>query len=354
VKKNLIILAVIAAIIAGLIFFTEKKVDHGSGTIGNGTQSALQGKPAPDFELKDLSGKPVKLSSYRGRTVVLNFWATWCAPCRVEMPWFAGLQKQYQQQGVEIIGIAMDENPSPDDIARFAKEVGVNYTVLLGKDAVGDAYGGVTDLPVTFYIDTTGRIVGQKVGAPANAAEIEENIKAAISRKDHPTGVAENDKDNHAGVGHPAPDFELKTLEGKKVKLSDYRGKGVLLNFWATWCGPCREETPWLVALQKQYQAQGLQVIGVVNDSSAEDVKEFASAFSMNYTILVGKDTVEDAYEVQGLPTSIFIDPSGKMVAQVLGSPDTKDEIEDNIKLILNKQQPTTVALVGAGPGEKR
>src|SRR6202048_3441856 len=94
---------------------------------------------APDFSLESLEGKTVRLSDFRGKAVLLNFWATWCQPCKIEMPWFVELQKQYGGQGLQVLGIAMDD-ASPADIAKFAKDLGVNYPVLVGKEAVGDAY----------------------------------------------------------------------------------------------------------------------------------------------------------------------------------------------------------------------
>jgi len=187
VKKNLIILAGIAVAIAALIVFTAKNgapPKTGGSLAGSGSEAIdtadLRGKPAPDFELLNLTGKKVKLSDYRGKPVLLNFWATWCGPCRIEMPWFANLQKQYGQKGLEIVGVALDDDSSPADIAKFAKEIGVNYTILVGKDSVGDAYGGVVGLPTTFYIDATGKIVEQTAGLPSGQGEIEDNIKKIL------------------------------------------------------------------------------------------------------------------------------------------------------------------------------
>ena len=91
---------------------------------------------APDFELQTLDGKNLKLSDLRGKAVLLNFWATYCGPCKVEMPWFVELQKEYGPQGFQIIGVAMDD-ASTEDIAKFAKEMGVNYPILIGKESVG-------------------------------------------------------------------------------------------------------------------------------------------------------------------------------------------------------------------------
>src|SRR5579864_9031015 len=128
-----------------------------------GSVGALRGQTAPDFELAALDGKKVHLSDFRGKAVLLNFWATWCEPCKVEMPWFVQLEKQYGPEGLQILGVAMDDTGEPE-IAQFAKEMGVNYPVLIGKEAVGDAYGGVPALPETFFVGRDGKIVDRIIG----------------------------------------------------------------------------------------------------------------------------------------------------------------------------------------------
>jgi thiol-disulfide isomerase/thioredoxin len=133
---------------------------------------------APDFTLESLDGKPMKLSDLRGKAVLLNFWATWCGPCKIEMPWFVELQKQYGDQGFQIIGVAMDDS-SKEDIAKFAKEMGVNYPVLIGKEAVGEAYGGVPALPETFFIARDGKIIDRIIGLKGRS-EIEDSIRKTI------------------------------------------------------------------------------------------------------------------------------------------------------------------------------
>ena len=134
---------------------------------------------APDFTLESLDGKNVRLSDLRGKAVLLNFWATWCGPCKIETPWLVELQKQYGSQGLQVIGVAMDDS-SKEDIAKFAKEMGMNYPVLIGKEAVGDAYGGVPALPETFFIGRDGKIVGKIMGLESES-EIEDSIKKALN-----------------------------------------------------------------------------------------------------------------------------------------------------------------------------
>ena len=139
----------------------------------------MKGTLAPEFTLQSLDGKTIHLADFRGKAVLLNFWATWCEPCKIEMPWFVELQKQYGPEGLQVVGIAMDD-ASQEDIAKFASNMGVNYPILLGKEAVGDAYGGVQFLPATFYIGRDGKVVDKVFGLKGRG-EIEEDIKKALA-----------------------------------------------------------------------------------------------------------------------------------------------------------------------------
>jgi len=116
---------------------------------------------APAFTLRDLDGSPVSLADFRGKVVVLNFWATWCPPCRREIPDFIDLQEEYGSRGVQIVGIALDE---PEKVQAFARQNGMNYPVLLGSDEVSMKYGGIEGIPTTFIIDKNGRIVNRFEG----------------------------------------------------------------------------------------------------------------------------------------------------------------------------------------------
>ncbi len=122
-----------------------------------------QWKVAPDFELKSLDGGTEKLSDYRGKIVLLNFWATWCAPCRVEMPTLIGLYEKYHKQGLEIIGVSMDDG-GQERVAKYVNEMKINYPILLGNSSVADNYGGLRLLPQTVFITRDGNIVQTMIG----------------------------------------------------------------------------------------------------------------------------------------------------------------------------------------------
>lgn len=120
-------------------------------------------KPAPDFSLKDVHGRTVKLSDYKGKVVLLNFWATWCGPCKIEIPWLIDFETRYKDRGFAVLGISMDEE-GWDVVKPYIERRKVNYRVVIGNDEVADLYGGVASLPTTFILDREGKIAGVHVG----------------------------------------------------------------------------------------------------------------------------------------------------------------------------------------------
>jgi len=172
-NRNPLALVVVGLIVAAMLYFGMHVARRSGSTLG-----ITKSSPAPDFTLESLDGKNMRLSDLRGKAVLLNFWATWCGPCKIETPWLVELQNQYGSQGLQVVGVAMDDS-GKEDIAKFAKDMGVNYPVLLGKEAVGDAYGGVPALPESFFIGRDGKIVDKIIGLKGRA-EIEDSIKKAL------------------------------------------------------------------------------------------------------------------------------------------------------------------------------
>ncbi|MGA8736779.1 MAG: TlpA disulfide reductase family protein [Terriglobales bacterium] len=186
-KRDPFVIVVVAVVVALMLVFGFKLARHSpqAASVGN---VQMKSGIAPDFALQSLDGKTVRLSDFRGKPVVLNFWATWCGPCKIEMPWFVDLQKEYGPAGLQFLGVAMDD-ASAKDIAEFAESMKVNYPILIGKESVGDAYGGVQFLPETFYIDRDGKVVDKAFGLKGRG-EIEEAIKKILG----PAAVAQTQK----------------------------------------------------------------------------------------------------------------------------------------------------------------
>jgi cytochrome c biogenesis protein CcmG/thiol:disulfide interchange protein DsbE len=150
--------------------------------------SPLKGQPAPGFTLEDLSGNKVSLAGYKGKAVLLNFWATWCGPCKIETPWLIELRNQYASQGFEILGISVDDIDRDDpaklsgekqEIARFVQQMHMPYPVLIDGDSLSKPYGGLDALPASFFVDRNGTVVASQLGLTSKA-EIEANIRKAL------------------------------------------------------------------------------------------------------------------------------------------------------------------------------
>jgi peroxiredoxin len=132
-------------------------------------------KAAPEFALKDADGRTVRLADYKGKVILLDFWATWCGPCKIEIPWFVEFERKHKDRGFAVIGVSMDEE-GWEIVKPFTSKMGVNYRMLLGDDSTAQLYGGVEALPTTFLIDREGRVAAVHVGL-ASKSDFENGIE---------------------------------------------------------------------------------------------------------------------------------------------------------------------------------
>ena len=164
-----------SACVAGLIALVLICLQTASALAQDGSTAKTR---APEWKLSGLDGKLVKFSDFRGRVLILDFWATWCGPCRVEIPHFVELQKHYGDKGLTVIGITLDEQ-GPEVVKKFVKQLGVNYPIVIGNEKVAEAYGGIDGIPTTFVIDRQGRIVSLHIGYDDKAA-FEKEIQSLL------------------------------------------------------------------------------------------------------------------------------------------------------------------------------
>jgi len=146
---------------------------------------AHERKDAPEFALKDADGKMVHLADYRGKVVLLDFFATWCGPCKIEIPWFTEFERKNKDRGFAVLGVAMDDE-GWEVVKPFVAELGVSYRVVIGNDSTAQLYGGVDALPTTFLIDQAGKIAAVHVGL-ASKKDFEDGIQQLLSPK--PGGI---------------------------------------------------------------------------------------------------------------------------------------------------------------------
>ena len=156
-------------------------------------------KPAPPFTLKDANGQSVQLANYKGKVVLLDFWATWCAPCKVEIPWFMEFEQQFKDRGFAVVGVSMDED-GWNVVKPYITQLKINYRILLGNDGVGQLYGGVDSLPTTFLIDRQGKIASIHVGLERGKEDFKNDIVKLLET-------------SHADAGAPPRDSLLASAK---------------------------------------------------------------------------------------------------------------------------------------------
>ena len=206
-KRNTIVLTAVLFIMATFAWagwanfeYRQQAADHVLASVAQGELvpdpaggapqyvTPLKGKPAPAFVLEDLNGKKVSLTSYKGKAVLINFWATWCAPCKIETPWIIELRNQYASQGFEVLGISADDLNRDDpkefvkdkmEISQSAQKLHINYPVLIDGGTLDKQYGGLDELPTSFFINRKGTVVAAQLGLTSKD-DIEANIKKAL------------------------------------------------------------------------------------------------------------------------------------------------------------------------------
>lgn len=152
--------------------------------------SPLMNKPAPNFTLENLNGQRISLASYKGKAVLINFWATWCGPCKLETPWLVELRNQYAPQGFEVLGISTEgDDLAADDkagwnrdkgaIAAFVEQNHVPYPILINGDSLSKPYGGLDEMPTSYFVDRNGNVVAAVLGLTSKA-DIESNIRKSL------------------------------------------------------------------------------------------------------------------------------------------------------------------------------
>jgi thiol-disulfide isomerase/thioredoxin len=169
-KSSLVIIAVVAVIVA--TYLADRATRQPRNRVAKVTLSNAAAKPAPDVTLRDLDGKDLSLAQYKGKVVLVNFWATWCEPCQVEIPWLIEMQQKYAARGFTVLGIAMDEGGASVVTPWVQKErfdvngskSQMNYPIVIGDDAAADKFGGLLGYPTSVLISRDGKVVKRITG----------------------------------------------------------------------------------------------------------------------------------------------------------------------------------------------
>ena len=152
-----------AAAAAGLVFLLAGCSKLSRSSADATVKSDKDRKPAPAFSLTDARGTPVTLAEYRGKVVLLNFWATWCGPCEVEIPWFIEFEQKYKDREFAVLGVSFDDD-GWKSVRPYIASHKINYRIMIGTEKMSQLYGGIDSLPTTFILDRQGRIAAQHLG----------------------------------------------------------------------------------------------------------------------------------------------------------------------------------------------
>ena len=187
-KKVLLIIATVLLLVGATIYADKATRVKPKTSVGKTVQTeAMAGAPAPDVTFKDLAGKSVTLAEYKGKIVLVNFWATWCDPCYVEIPWLIEMQQKYAAKGFTVLGVSMDEEGKAAVVPFLAKErfdvkgqkLPMSYPIVIGNDDVADKFGGLLGYPTSFLISRDGKVI-KKIQGLISYEEITQAIESQL------------------------------------------------------------------------------------------------------------------------------------------------------------------------------
>ena len=185
-SQKVLIVGLALAALAAILVFSQRERGSQTGSSGSAATleipvPAIRNKPAPDFALPNLDGETVQRADFDNKVLLVNFWATWCAPCLIEIPWFIEFQNQYGEQGLEVIGISLDEGGTKL-VQTFVQEHQMNYTVLMGDEKAAETFGGILGLPTTFLVDRAGKYYSRHQGLVSRGI-LEEELKVLLAQE---------------------------------------------------------------------------------------------------------------------------------------------------------------------------
>lgn len=313
------------------------------------------GKPAPEFKVMDLNDEELTLDKYHGQVVLLDFWATWCGPCIGELPNVKATYDKYKDKKFQIIGISLDR--SKTTLEAFVKEQNMEWVHHFDEGGkIADQYG-VTGIPSTFLLDgegiirvtnlrgqaleiAVGELVEENLMNPHHAPHSKSVPATKLIKPSNPTPnnppITSSNPTNW--IGKPAPDVMFTNLKGDELTLEDFKGQVVLLDFWATWCGPCLTEMPKVKKTYEKFKDQKFQIIGISLDGSLYALEEYIVREELSWHHYWDQDReIRTLFEVKAIPSAFLIDGEGIIQKAYLGGFDVETVVAEMVKQNLEK-----------------
>lgn len=334
-------------------------------------QAATLPRKSPPLTVTQPSGDEIRLSNFSGKVVALEFFFVRSPHCLQLAKTLNKLEGEFGPQGFQAIGVAFGPAAGPGVLAHLVEYFKLTYPVGYATPDQVDAYLGregkeLLRIPQAVIIDRSGAIRAASGSRGDPALENESSLRALIQTLLHEkrSGLENGGSGAQPGSNsqsgpplldavkdrEPAPNFSLRDTRGAAVRLADYRGKVVLLNFWATWCIPCKTEIPWFNELGKKYEQRGFAVLGLsLEDSGPKAVVQYAARHKIAYRILLGDEATARQYGgIQALPETLLIDRDGRIAAKHVGMIDKTDyerKIEELLRANLNSHSQRTTSV---------
>ncbi len=294
-------------------------------------------RKSPPLMITQPSGEETRLSTFSGKVVAIEFLFVRSPHCLQLAGMLNKLEADLGPQGFQAVAVAFGPDASPGVLAHMVEYFKLTYPLGYTSASAVDAYLGregkeILKIPQMVVVDRNGAIRATSGPQGDSALESESGLRALVQSllvEKRSAATAWPGSADEAGAPffeaakspQPAPNFVLKDAKGTVVRLEDYRGKVVLLDFWATWCGPCKAEIPWLNELEKRYAKQGFAVLGVAMDETAGNtVQQYAARQKIAYRILMGDErTARQFGGISALPETLLIDREGRIALQHAG-----------------------------------
>ena len=300
------------------------------------------GDKALDFRCQDASGQTFFLSDFRGKLVILNFWATWCSYCNKQLPYLQQLHDE--GTNTDLVLLTLSKGEEPNTVATFMQDEGLSFPVVLDREQEVSAQYHVTGVPTTFFIDEEGVIQFIKVGYFHSLGDIADIVyqitgtyivEPDLAEPDlSAPGLAIDCDQNTSGekpeAGETALDFRFQDAEGQTFALSDFRGRLVILNFWATWCGYCNKQLPHIQQLYDELPEPDVVLLTLSKGEEPATVATFMQDEGLSFPVIVDSEQkVSAQYQVTGVPTTFFIDEEGIVQFIKVGYFHSLEDIEE-------------------------
>lgn len=300
-----------------------------------------------DFSLPTTSGQVVSLKDFKGKVVIVDFWGTWCPPCRAEIPHFIELHEEYQEEGLEIVGLNYERGEAKPLIDAYVAKAKIPYPCLIGDSKTQRMVPNLRGFPTTLFLDRNGTVRHRLVGLQKKS-RLESIVRYLLQETDPPDPQelqSQGVKAELAAFESFDFDFKLKDARtNRTVSLEQFKGNVLIVDVWGTWCPPCRAEIPHFIKLLEEHEDEGLSIVGINYERvPAAQVKRtinnFVRKMEIPYKCVIGDNATKAKIpNLRGFPTTLFIDRKGKVRMKLVGL-QSHNRLEEIVVALLKEKE---------------